>query len=420
MSRIRKVLLSMAGLIAPLAVGVAPGTAGAAAAPLNSAYVEVFSGGNLSATSQFDIQSADQSNGQISLQGTNGNSNQQMSLFITPPGSQTLAAGSEYDTDSGTTMAISVPGTPGCSAGNNNSSVFIDQATYDDAGQPTSLGIEFDVDCTFSGRDLEYVGTAAFDLTPTTPGQGYYIYESDGTLSAFGNDSYLNYLGDLSTTNLNQPIVGMATTADGAGYWMVATDGGIFAFGDAAFHGSTGALRLNKPIVGMAATPDGGGYWLVASDGGIFAFGDAPFYGSTGGIHLNQPIVGMTPTADGKGYWLVASDGGIFSFGDAAFHGSTGALHLNQPIVGMAATPDGGGYWMVASDGGIFSFGDAPFYGSTGALQLNQPIVGMTPTPDGGGYTFTAADGGVFNFGDARFYGSLGGLGLDDIVGITH
>jgi hypothetical protein len=63
---------------------------------------------------------------------------------------------------------------------------------------------------------------------------------------------------------------------------MVASDGGIFAFGDAAFYGSTGAIRLNQPIVGMTSTPDGRGYWMVASDGGIFAFGDAAFYGSLG------------------------------------------------------------------------------------------------------------------------------------------
>ena len=87
----------------------------------------------------------------------------------------------------------------------------------------------------------------------------------------------------------------MATTPDGDGYWLVASDGGIFSFGDAAFHGSTGAIRLTKPVVGMAATPDGNGYWLVASDGGIFSFGGTygGFYGSTGNIRLTKPMVGI-------------------------------------------------------------------------------------------------------------------------------
>ena len=177
---------------------------------------------------------------------------------------------------------------------------------------------------------------------------------------------------------LNQPIVGMASTADGGGYWLVASDGGIFSFGDATFFGSTGSIRLNKPIVGMAATPDGGGYWLVASDGGIFSYGDARFYGSTGSLVLNSPVVGMAAGPGGGGYWLVASDGGIFDYGNAGFFGSAGDLRLNKPVVGMAATPDGGGYWLVASDGGIFNYGDANFYGSTGSIKLNEPIVGMS------------------------------------------
>jgi hypothetical protein len=161
------------------------------------------------------------------------------------------------------------------------------------------------------------------------------------------------------------------------GYWLVAKDGGVFGFGDAAFHGSTGAIRLAQPIVGMASTPSGQGYWLVAADGGVFAFGDAAFLGSTGAIRLAQPIVGMASTPSGQGYWLVAADGGVFAFGDAAFHGSTGAMRLAQPIVGMAPTPSGDGYWLVASDGGVFAFGDAAFHGSTGAIRLAQPIVGM-------------------------------------------
>jgi hypothetical protein len=80
------------------------------------------------------------------------------------------------------------------------------------------------------------------------------------------------------------------------GYWLASADGGIFAFGSAGFFGSAGALQLNQPIVGMASTPNGKGYWLVASDGGIFAFGNAPFLGSTGGMQLNQPVVGLSPT----------------------------------------------------------------------------------------------------------------------------
>ena len=212
-----------------------------------------------------------------------------------------------------------------------------------------------------------------------------------------------------ASTQLNKPVVGMASTADGGGYWLVASDGGIFAFGDAGFFGSTGAIALNRPIVGMASTPDSRGYWLVASDGGVFSYGDAGFFGSTGALRLNKPVVGMAPTPDGKGYWLVASDGGIFAFGDADFFGSTGAIALNQPVVGMSTSADGHGYRLVASDGGIFSFGDATFSGSVANQALLQPVVGMTATPDGDGYWLVASDGSVFAFGNAAFLGSPSG-----------
>jgi hypothetical protein len=198
------------------------------------------------------------------------------------------------------------------------------------------------------------------------------------------------------------PVVGVAPAATGS--WVVDAAGHVSAVDGAPALGSVGG-PLSHPIVGMAATRTGRGYWLVASDGGIFTFGDAAYLGSTGALRLARPIVGMAPTRSGRGYWLVASDGGIFTFGDARFLGSTGALRLARPIVGMAATPDAGGYWLVASDGGIFAFGDARFAGSTGALPLASVIVGMAPTGTGAGYWLVAGDGGVFSFGDARFAG---------------
>ena len=80
-------------------------------------------------------------------------------------------------------------------------------------------------------------------------------------------------------TRLNQPVIGMASSADGDGYYMVSSDGGVFSFGDAHFHGSTGGIHLNAPIVGIATDAASGGYWLAAADGGLFAEG-APFEGA--------------------------------------------------------------------------------------------------------------------------------------------
>ena len=349
-----------------------------------------------------------------------------VTLSVQPPAGSTLVAGGQYG--SGLTPGLDGSGSSGVvlynagiACGSNDpgdfADVILNRITFDGSGDITSFALQAICEVT-TGNYFFDTSVMAFNLAPTAPHQGYYTYESDGAVTGFGNDNFLNYLGDLSYTALNQPIVGMTVTPDGGGYWMVAADGGIFAFGDAGFYGSAGALPLNRPIVGMAATPDGKGYWLVASDGGIFAYGDAGFYGSMGGQPLNRPIVGMA-AHPGGGYWLVASDGGIFAFGGAPFHGSTGNITLNQPVVGMTATPSGNGYWFVAADGGIFAYGDAGFYGSTGGQPLNAPIVAMAATPTGHGYWLVAADGGIFTYGDAPFDGSLGNDSVFDVVGLA-
>jgi hypothetical protein len=239
-------------------------------------------------------------------------------------------------------------------------------------------------------------------------GAGIYYTLADGVVAVDGVPDGENFAGPITAPAPLDPAAG--------GYWLVGDDGGIFSF-NAAFAGSTGALKLNKPIVGMAADPDHKGYWFVASDGGIFGF-DAPFFGSTGAITLNKPIVGMAATPSGKGYWLVASDGGIFSFGDAGFFGSTGAMTLAQPIVGMASSGTGGGYWFVAADGGICGVGDAKFYGA--AVGSSFPVVGMAAAKDGQGYTIVRADGSVVNRGSAPLAGSLVGTQLGrPVVGVA-
>ena len=168
---------------------------------------------------------------------------------------------------------------------------------------------------------------------------GYRLIAADGGVFDFGASSYLGTGGN--------GTVAAAGTSDGSGYWTVTSSGVVNALGTARFFGDLTTTSLARPIVGMATTPDDGGYWLVASDGGIFSYGDAAFFGSTGAMTLNKPIVGMASTPDGKGYWLVASDGGIFSYGDAAFYGSTGGAAISSPVVGIARTPDGLGYWIV-------------------------------------------------------------------------
>ena len=255
------------------------------------------------------------------------------SFIVVPPAA--LAAGQAFSA----TMAVSAGGTncgSGTFSGSSGASatgfVQLDQYVFTPGPSPVkTVGVQFD--CTNDSVDIS--GTIAFNIVPTDPGNGYYVFGQAGELTGFGNDNYLAYLDGAQYVNLNAPIVGMAPTPDGGGYWMVGSDGGVFASGDAQFYGSTGNLHLNKPVVGMAATPDGKGYWFVASDGGIFAYGDAQFYGSTGNLSLNEPIVGMTAAPAGTGYWFTASDGGIFAFGSAPFEGSLGGSGISD-VAGMS------------------------------------------------------------------------------------
>ena len=190
-----------------------------------------------------------------------------------------------------------------------------------------------------------------------------------------------------------------ATTGPRTGYWMVASDGGIFSIGDAAFYGSTGAIKLNKPIVGMAATPSGHGYWMVASDGGIFSFGDAAFQGSTGGMILKQPIVGMASTPSGNGYWLVAADGGVLAYGDAVYFGAATGKAGTHPVVAMIPTPTGRGYWEVSDGGQSFDFGDA---WGTASIHTDKPVVGAATLPTGVAPGVVSGTGGSVRMVSAR------------------
>ena len=158
--------------------------------------------------------------------------------------------------ESGPSVSIAIFGTgeagvPNCDG--QTGTVDIDQSSAMPDGTPISMAFRFVVDCLNPQTQTSqpyYQGTVAYNVRPSTVGAGYYVYEGNGRVTGFGNDSYLNYLGDLSATKLNEPIVGMATVPNGGGYWMVASDGGIFNYGDAAYDGSLGSAG-HTDIVGI-------------------------------------------------------------------------------------------------------------------------------------------------------------------------
>jgi hypothetical protein len=134
-------------------------------------------------------------------------------------------------------------------------------------------------------------------MAPTADGEGYWLVASDGGIFCFGDAVFQ---GSAANYPLVQPINGAVVTPANAanpnagsdgGYLLSAGDGGVFAFGNAQFKGSAASLNLEENIVGIASTPDYGGYWQIGRDGGVFAFGDAQFHGSVGDIVAVVPNI---------------------------------------------------------------------------------------------------------------------------------
>lgn len=180
------------------------------------------------------------------------------------------------------------------------------------------------------------------------------------------------------------------------GYWIAGASGGVYAVGGAPFLGAES--DLNAPVVSIASTPSGEGYWTAASDGGIFAHGDAGFFGSTVALRLNQPIVAMSATATGAGYWLLAADGGMFAFGDAAYFGSSASSAGDSPFVAIAPRPQGDGYWLLRRDGMVSAFGGAVDRGdyarTTSDGAARRSFLAIATDPDGHGYRLVADGAG--------------------------
>ena len=99
-----------------------------------------------------------------------------------------------------------------------SSDLELDQYVFTSGSSPIQ-SIALQIDCTTATTDIS--GTIAYNIVPTNPSSGYYIYGQQGEITGFGNDNYLVYLDGAQYYNLNAPIVGMAATPDGGGYWMV-------------------------------------------------------------------------------------------------------------------------------------------------------------------------------------------------------
>ncbi|MGH9107372.1 MAG: hypothetical protein ACRDZX_16410 [Acidimicrobiales bacterium] len=247
-------------------------------------------------------------------------------------------------------------------------------------------------------------------ITATRDGQGYWLVQADGRVSAFGDArSYGSLAGAAgpaaSVVGPAASVVGMARTYDGHGYWLVSADGHVHSFGDARPYGSlSGAAPGRAPVTGIAATPDGRGYWVLAANGHVYRFGDARLMGMPNGQLAPYDAVVARPAG---GYVITAaSDGAVYLYpGGVLSSGGPGAS-LSATLVGTAVTPSGNGTWQAGLDGGVVTSGDAGFYGSLPGENVvaKIPVTAIAASPDGHGYWLVNAKGHVYPFGDAHTF----------------
>ncbi|MGC8627105.1 MAG: hypothetical protein ACP5VR_06025 [Acidimicrobiales bacterium] len=247
----------------------------------------------------------------------------------------------------------------------------------------------------------EYVG-----ITATSDGQGYWLVQADGKVTAFGD---AHFYGSLSAdaTAASAPIVAMARTYTNHGYWLVSSIGHVYPFGDAKDYGSLPArLAAVAPITSIAVTPNGQGYWLLAANGHIFGFGDASLTGMPNS-HL-APYDAIVTRPDG-GYIVTAANyAAVFVYPGGALVSGGPGNELAANVVGAAPTPSGNGVWQAGMDGGVITWGDAGLYGSVPSenVVLKSPVTAIAGSPDGRGYWMLTAHGAVLNFGDAKLFGA--------------
>jgi hypothetical protein len=241
-------------------------------------------------------------------------------------------------------------------------------------------------------------------IATSTTGQGYWLAQAGGRVTAFGDAKLYPAAGARSVT---APVVGFARTVDGHGYWVLGANGAVYPFGDARSYGSPSAAASHGvPAVGIASTPNSRGYWILTADGHVYGYGNAKPVAGPGYDLAPYDAIGARTAG---GYIVTAADdGAIYVYpGGALSYGGPGAA-LGATLVGTAVTPSGNGAWQAGSDGGVITWGaDAHYYGSVPGegVVLEAPVTAIASTPDGHGYWLLGANGSIYNFGDAGFFG---------------
>ncbi|WP_160291943.1 fibronectin type III domain-containing protein, partial [Acidithrix ferrooxidans] len=94
-------------------------------------------------------------------------------------------------------------------------------------------------------------------VTNLNPSTTYYFYIEATNTS--GSSLPSNEVSITTLTTNQSPSTQNPSTTTKPGYYVVAKDGGVFSYGSATFYGSLANKNLNQPIVGIASTLDGKG-----------------------------------------------------------------------------------------------------------------------------------------------------------------
>ena len=303
-----------------------------------------------------------------------------------------------------------------------------------------------------SSMDLNSAAGPLFDDAPALGavanriGDGYWVFNGNGRVAAFGQNA--GFYGDPRASTLNHTITAMAPTPSGTGYWLLADDGFVYAYGSAKFLGTpqpgdpNGFFTVILPSVsesgyrvgtyqgrvhGFGDAIDFGSLWHVPTRGGKAVFGYTSVRpGSTTVTALGPPSMGGSAIATittvwtpADGYWMLSADGVVYPFGGAVNLGDAKPHLAGHQAVDLEPTPDYGGYWIVDDTGHVFGFGNAkatPGNVDAGALRAGEKVTSLSSTPTGAGYWIFTSQGRVFAKGDATHFGDMAGTALNGPV----
>lgn len=316
----------------------------------------------------------------------------------------------------------------------------------------------------------------AIAMTAHPDGKGYWAIDRVGTVYAYGSASHhgehiVAWPGTDKWGEDGLAAWDITPTYTGDGYWVCYGDGKIYGFGDA----DPSYVELPDTLVqtfmdtfinprwhyqhkanGICGHPTKMGFWVTSGDGEVWAYGAAEHYGQ-----LNERVynAGMADTfrltkteytkciectETGNGYWIAFGSGHIAAFGDAVNKGPS-YVYKDNPMIDipfdestvtdfsfyralvwdLARDPDGSGFWVLVADGHVKGY-EAEFWGNPAYHGLSgyrwhegnfsgdhQEIIKELCL--WAGFTFYDPD----ETGTPQLFGSVESTGIKTDVGLT-